>query len=57
MVCNNCNKSYTVLTGYRIEDYSEEEEYPDLYICSPSCLVEHAWMIKENQEKLSKSKI
>lgn len=25
-------------------------------ICSPSCLVEWAWKLKETQEKLSKSK-
>lgn len=25
-------------------------------LCSPSCLVEHAWKLKEAQPKLSKSK-
>lgn len=25
-------------------------------VCSPSCLVEFAWWLKENQTKLSKSK-
>lgn len=29
----------------------------DEYLCSPSCLVEFAWKLKESQPKLSKSKM
>ncbi len=33
-------------------------DYDDwIGICSPSCLVEYAWKLKESQPKLSKSKL
>lgn len=57
MVCNNCNKSYTVLTGFIIQDFNKDyDDVVDFYLCSPSCLVEWAWKIKGDQQKMSKSK-
>ena len=51
--CDNCKKElpkegYWDLVGPGGESVS--------WLCSPSCLVEEAWRIKEGQTKLSKSK-
>jgi hypothetical protein len=56
IICSVCNKEIP---------WGEEREVIEIYlntngatynVCSPSCLVELSWKLKENQVKLSKSK-
>lgn len=48
--CDNCGKEWE-------ERWTIEMPAGDTaYACSPSCLVELAWQIKQAQYKLSKSK-
>lgn len=57
--CDNCkeeiknNIHYVIYINHSYQDGGISTE--DI-LCSPSCLVEFAWKIKEGQDKLSKSK-
>ena len=51
--CDNCKNEFSCHTGFALENFAESGMVKDL--CSPSCLVEFAWKLKEGQEKLSKS--
>jgi len=63
-MCSNCGTSFELrgangdLTGSlnpgRFNLESTEHHYARL--CSVSCLTEYAWKLREQQEKLSKSK-
>lgn len=55
--CYQCGKYFT--TDGKYDEWYSIHKHPDIHswiLCSPSCLVELAWEMKEGQEKLSKSK-
>jgi hypothetical protein len=58
MACDNCGGSFSLNDDdyYLVEHHLREgvDEFT-FFLCSPSCLVEWAWKIKESQQKLSKS--
>lgn len=54
MRCENCHTAFDDNTGFGLEDWSLIDTR--LALCSPSCLVEFAWRLKEAQPKLSKSR-
>lgn len=49
--CQTCGKEWNPFSFLEVKG-------PDIHalLCSPSCLVEWAWKLKESQIKLSKSK-
>jgi hypothetical protein len=61
MECDLCNKSIKIpgnnyFTVYINHTYQDGNISQELISCSIDCLLEWAWKIKEDQEKLSKSK-
>jgi hypothetical protein len=59
--CDNCERDIknpsTDYVVYINHHYSTGNISTEHMICSPSCLVEWAWKVKEGQTKLSKSKV
>lgn len=53
MACDNCGKQNEG-NGFMLTHL--ENVVPCVEVCSPSCLVELAWRLKEAQSKLSKSR-
>lgn len=54
--CDECRKEITITSGNFFEIFQSGLDITETY-CSPSCLVEGAWRVKESQMKLSKSKV
>jgi hypothetical protein len=55
MTCANCQSAINLEDRTYFKIYQAALD-ADSLICSPSCLVEMAWRIRESQPKLSKSK-
>ena len=55
MECDNCEKEFNDGREHFMVTIEGRGERPN-WICSPSCLVEWAWKLKDGQEKLSKSR-
>lgn len=56
MACTNCGKSPSIYQINSLFGESFEPPKPIAFLCSPSCLVEYGWTLKQDQTKLSKSK-
>lgn len=55
-ICDNCGRDHdSYQQAYWLRKDSRFHN-GETFLCSPSCLVEWAWKLKESQEKLSKSK-
>jgi len=54
MTCDNCFEEIVTRPHY---DIAHLDFRDNKLICSPSCLVEWAWKLKDDQQKLSKSKV
>lgn len=54
--CSLCDGDFNLMDENHWELYDAHSEQTS-FLCSPSCIVEAAWQIKENQPKLSKSKV
>lgn len=57
--CQVCEKDLDTAIGsyLYVASGSKNKCGDSWFVCSPSCLVELAWGLKERQEKISKSKV
>jgi len=61
MECGNCEKKISIADDHYLVEHTTSAVYGtdtfDYWLCSPSCLVEWAWKVKDSQKKLSKSNL